>query len=184
MRKAVSFALALILVFGLACACATQTADSGETAASATETSDTGPVTDAYGREIVPSSIPDGLNLDGKTVTFFIREAASIFGTTFEFISEGENGDPVNDAVYKRRQQTEEDLNVKIDTQICSGADYDVYVMSVRKNHLAGDQPYDILASYAYFSTAMAGRSCSITCKSCRMSIFPSRGGIKISSRS
>lgn len=157
MKKAVSFALVLILFLVSACACATKTIDSAETLESAAETTGIVPETDAYGRETVQSSIPAGLDLGGKTITYFIREAASIFSTTSEFIAESENGDPVNDAVYKRQQQTEDDLNVKIDIQVSSGTDYGAYETSVRKNHLAGDQPYDILASYAYFGTAMAG---------------------------
>ena len=157
MKKAVCIATALAILLTLICACGSETAAGDESSSDTAAESDPGPETDAYGRELVASSIPDGLDFDGSTVTFFIREAASIFGTTSEFMSEGEIGDPVNDAVYKRQQQTEEKLNADINIAVSPGMDYTAYETSVRKSHMAGDGAYDILAAYAYFSTAMAG---------------------------
>lgn len=63
------------------------------------------------------------------------------FFSNFEFISDGENGDVLNDSIYKRNSSVEEKYNVKI-TQI-PVADTKI---ELNRAVLAGDDLYDIAA--------------------------------------
>ncbi|MHB1154278.1 MAG: hypothetical protein ACYC00_18375 [Eubacteriales bacterium] len=154
MKKVISFLLLTILIF-TAAACST---DTGEPAAATTEAAVTEvPIeTDVYGREYIASALPAGLDFNGEAVTVFLRDAASIFDTKLEFIAESENGEVVNDAIYKRNTSVEEILNVDLVFQISPGTDYNVYATSVRKSHMSGDNAYDIYSMYAYFCVELA----------------------------
>lgn len=154
LKKFVSFLLCSAFLFAAA-ACSEEPA--GETAA-VTEASVTQapPETDAYGREKVASALPFDLDFNGETVTVFLRDQASIFDTKLEFIAETENGDVVNDAVYKRNTAVEEQLNMDLLFEISPGIDYNAYAVSVRKSHMSGDNAYDIYSMYAYFCVELA----------------------------
>ena len=52
----------------------------------------------------------------GKTFTFYIRYGADGWDWNVnDFVSDGEDGEPVNDAVYKRNSKIEEKYNCKIE---------------------------------------------------------------------
>ncbi len=154
MKKAISFLLVFfMIVFIFAC-----TANEIESTAITTAAvfSEAPADTDIYGREIQTSAIHEDLDFNGERVTIFLRDAASIFDTKLELIAENENGEIVNDAIYKRNTSVEETLNVDLLFQISPGIDYNVYANTVRKSHMSGDNAYDIYSMYAYFCVELA----------------------------
>lgn len=158
MKKQLSFLLALCMLFAFClpmASCARGDAPQDETTTqSASE--ETLPPLDPYGRPILPSSVPDDLRFGGETVTILLRDASSVMNTSLEFISEGLTSEPVNDAVYTRNKEVEDQLNVKLQMETVTDVSYETYYNTVRKCFLAGDGAYDLLAYYAYYGVMMA----------------------------
>lgn len=80
-------------------------------------------------------------DLGGKTFTFYIRYDADGWDWNVnDFVSDGENGEPVNDAVYKRNSRIQERYNCRIE-QIKSGDAWGNG--NIKKSILASDGAYD-----------------------------------------
>ena len=112
MKKLISVLLAGIMLLGTLSACAgtpaessdsTSASDSGavETTTAETEPEDTK----------IPSGLPEKMDLNGYTVTFYGKKDAGIY-------TEEENGDKLNDVVYARNAALKEQYNFNI-LQIC-----------------------------------------------------------------
>ena len=81
----------------------TATAEGSEAAA------DTTPQTDEWGRPYVEAPTAEGTKLeDGTVITVLLRDSDT---WNREFRSESENGDMLNDEIYKRNLKLQEDLN-------------------------------------------------------------------------
>ena len=106
-------------------------------------------------RENTPDSVPSDLKFDGKTFTVLSREE-SIWNA--EMGVEEENGDIVNDAVYKRNKTAEGrfDITVKVVKIPGVWGQEANFNNNVKNSVKAGDNAYDLIAGYAYFFTPLA----------------------------
>ena len=110
----------------------------------AAETQETGPATDENG--YLCDDLPQ-LDFGGETVNLLYWSDVE----NQEFEAEEFTGEIVNDAIYQRNTTVEDRLNIRynwIGTP-GNGGSIDSYVGKVRSSHTAGDNSYDILASYS-----------------------------------
>ena len=110
----------------------------------AAETQETGPATDENG--YLCDDLPQ-LDFGGETIHLLYWSDVE----NQEFESEELTGEIVNDAIFQRNTNVEDRLNVRynwIGTP-GNGGNIEPYVKKVRESHTAGDNSYDILASYS-----------------------------------
>ncbi len=91
--------------------------------------------------------LPDDLDFAGQNINLLYWSDVE----NQEFSAEEFTGEIVNDAIYQRNINVEDDLNIKF-TWIGTpgnGGNIDAYVAKVRESHTAGDNAYDIYASYS-----------------------------------
>ena len=71
----------------------------------------------------------------------------------YEFLAESENGDVVNDAVYKRNLAVEERFNAKLNAVDVMGGwnEQDIYLKKVQNSVAAGDDEFQLLSGYAAY---------------------------------
>ena len=80
--------------------------------------------------------IPDDVRFDGETFTFAIYENAN---TNNHMLVDEEDGDTMNDAMFKRRRMTEERFGITLEELV-----YDDNPSKFRTPILAGDNSFDI----------------------------------------
>lgn len=78
----------------------------------------------------------------------------------YEFEAESENGDVVNDAVFKRNTAVEDRFNVNLKTVDVSGVweSQDTFIKAVKNSVSAGDDEYDLIAGYAAYMPRLASQ--------------------------
>ena len=145
MKKSISFLLASLLLITPIAACG-ESADSpaqntpAQTAdTAAAETAAEAAVTD------VLDNLPDE-DYGGRKFNILLRE-----GFEYEFVSEEENGDIINDAVYRRNRSVEEKFNIKFGTvsRYTVWGNEDKFNKELEKSVMSGSQDYDLVAGYA-----------------------------------
>jgi len=107
------------------------------------------------GRAGIADSIPLDLKFSGRTFTILSREEF-MFG--YEMGVEEENGDIVNDAIYKRNKDVENRFDITINVIKIPGiwGQEANFNNAVKNSVKAGDDLYDLIAGYAYFITPLA----------------------------
>ena len=151
-RKTVSLLLAGLTLLPLV-ACGSG-GDNEAAVQSETQVTETAAVSTADANGFLLDSLPADLDFKGTTVTTFGWSG----NTTVEFTVDGENGEIVNDAIYRRNANTEERLNVKLEYHLPLG-DYnarDAWVKEISTSILAGDSAYDISAGYSMSMATLA----------------------------
>lgn len=141
MKKALAFiVISALAVIVTACSADAQQAEISDTSApvTAAETE----ATDQWGRKIVTDSLPAGLDYEGLDFNLLLRESP----WAYEFAAEEENGDIVNDAIFRRNQTVEERLNIKLNL-LYGPLDF---ISMVKSSVMAGDNAYDMCAVYMY----------------------------------
>lgn len=129
-RNALILLLTLSIAAGFAsCGGNSSAGDSTSAATDAVETSETEPAEKL--------GLPDGMNYGGYQFTVLTRPDLR----TKEVIAEEENGETLNDAVFRRNQTVEELLNIDFDFQL-SSKDYETDALS---SLLANDDVYDVI---------------------------------------
>ena len=94
----------------------------------------------------ISDSLPP-LDFEGSTVTISCRGDED---TILEITADEENGDLVNDAVFRRNMSVEERLNVKLNCIPADGwASYDNTLKKYRASIQAGDSDYDLIAAWS-----------------------------------
>jgi hypothetical protein len=90
------------------------------------------------------------LNFNGDSVSVLFRDDGIWYE---EMYSEAQNGDTINDAVYKRNLSVEERFNVKFKMTAVPGAwSYkDDFLKLVRNTISAGDNEFEIVCGYAAY---------------------------------
>ena len=113
------------------------------------DTAEPADTVDPNSRDAVKSAIPSDLRFDGETVTVLTRDTDPYVG---EFLAEEENGDTMNDAIYKRNIKVEDQLGVKINVISRPGewGSHTQFNSDVVKDVMAGDTSYDVISYYAY----------------------------------
>ena len=153
MKKILCGLLALLTVCPLLVACGSDSGDNGgssDTSASggAAETTAAEEVVGETGRAQAKDDLPDNLDFDGQTITFFYRDLEDIE----KYMMEGENngGDVLFDAVYRRNQTVQERLNVKFAFK--KGPEVSQkFNDEIPKYILAGEADWDVLFMSAQF---------------------------------
>lgn len=119
--------------------------ESAQTVSSEAETSaDIGALTEIEKRAYIKDSLPER-DYGGKEFRIATKD-----GTLYEIYTDEENGDILNDALYARNRTVEERFNVKIKPVVTMGGDGNTQVNAVRTNLLAGEDAYDLVATYVF----------------------------------
>jgi len=137
----------LLLVFTLLptiCGCSASGDNSENTASEANTTQ---AIQETQAETLTQADVPEK-DFEGKEfrILAFQHESIATIGN-FEFYTEAENGDVVNDAVYRRNSTIEERFNTKITQQMLHNT-HTVLTQSV----LAGDEPYDIYSLLHFYA--------------------------------
>ena len=141
-----------------------QTAACGESAAETTDTEptdlqETAAVTETVTETVFETDhLPDTLDFGGKTVTVHVRADDD---TIKEMYAESENGDTVNDAVFRRNLEVEERLNISLNTVYNDGwANYGKTLTLLNSTIAAGDPAYDIIAGWSAQIPSLVLKGC------------------------
>ncbi len=135
MKKACALTAALLLL-PLFAACG------GETAAQPPAGADTAAVTETTAEETTAPYTPDlpDRDFEGVTFTFLTKGDGYTDWKECSVYAEAENGDVVNDAIYRRNRAVEEEFNVAI-----AETRSDTLGNEAIKSIAAGDSAYDVL---------------------------------------
>ncbi|MCL2096308.1 MAG: hypothetical protein FWH10_05310 [Oscillospiraceae bacterium] len=108
---------------------------------------DEGDILNMGSRENVRDDLPD-INFGGEDFTILQRTEWN-----YEFLSESQTGDVVNDAVYMRNLAVEERFNIKLNLVETPGLwEYqDTFIRTVRNSVSAGDDDYQLISGYAAY---------------------------------
>ena len=99
-------------------------------------------------RDAAVDSVPKDLDFEGKTIRIIYHDDERY---ARDIISDGENGDVINDAVYARNTAVEERLNVKLEpiaAPTASPSSFSV-VNALRTSVASASDDYDIVCSHA-----------------------------------
>jgi hypothetical protein len=115
--------------------------------ADSTEEAEENDIFNMKARESAKDNLPD-IDFGGVAFNIFQRTEWS-----YEFLAESENGDVVNDAVYKRNLAVEERFNVKLNASDVMGGwnEQDIYLKKVKNSVAAGDDEFQLLSGYAAY---------------------------------
>lgn len=107
--------------------------------------------TDAVGQDTETESLyqltlPDDLDFGGEEIFVYGWEHYE----DIEFDAEAENGDIVNDAVFRRNAAVEENLNITLTFSEIDGQDSGEWNKKVSNANKAGDSAYDIVAGHSH----------------------------------
>lgn len=147
MKKSCCHLASLLLLASLLASCASNAStpavtDGGADTASATE--------DTIEDTSLKTALPDDLDFGGKECNISNVETESWMT---QMTSEGENGETINDAIYRRNLILEDKLHVKL-TELRTGSD-DLQ-SDVKKLHAAGDDTYEIYSLTDRYGLAQA----------------------------
>ena len=143
-RSIAPLLLAALLLIPLVSACGGGT----EPAAAGTAAAQTGaaaPENEAEAIETEAEALPDpgieAVDLGGAEYTVLNRQKTDFYVYQYhEFMSDGENGETINDAVYQRNMKIEEKYNLKL-----VSVETDDYVGAAQKSVKAGDNAYQLI---------------------------------------
>ena len=110
------------------------------------------------GRKGAPDSLPPDLNFNGQTVTLISRQDVELF--KWEFYSEEQTGDILNDAIYERNRAVEDRLNINLEVMLAEGTwgKWDTFFGLIKGSALAGDGSIDIVPFYAFEQAGLASQ--------------------------
>ena len=153
MKRNNSLSALLIVSLLLSVSCG-ETSESHETTATSAEES----TTELSGRKGTPDSLPADLDFDGQTITLISRQDVELF--KWEFYSEEQTGDILNDAVYKRNRAVEDRLNISLEVMLAEGTwgKWDTFFGLIKGSALAGDGSVDIVPFYAFEQAGLASQ--------------------------
>ena len=91
----------------------------------------------------IRDSLPDDLDFGGQTLTVFAANLNEVY-------SDGENGDIINDAIFKRNRTVEERLNLKINViESPPWWEYETTLSLIRKSTMSGVDGYDLIYGWS-----------------------------------
>ena len=106
----------------------------------------------------------DTTGIDYGGAVFKIQSFDAIVGQSwpdsipYEFYSEGENGEVLSDAVYKRNKSVEEKLNITLEAELVTGN----YVTNLSNNINAGLNDVDLLFPQQHNVSAVLNKGCAM----------------------
>ena len=144
MKRTISALLLIAMLASVSCESAGTGNDITSDDTTVSESTETSAETND--RENVKDNLPE-TDFGGDKFTMLVRTERS-----YEFEAEEENGDLLNDAVYKRNLAVEDRFNIKFDNVLMDsvwGDQATQFTNSLRTSIQAGEGAYDIVASYA-----------------------------------
>lgn len=144
MKRTISELLLIAMLASVSCGSAGTGNDITSDDTTVSESTETSAETND--RENVKDNLPE-TDFGGDKFTMLVRTERS-----YEFEAEEENGDLLNDAVYKRNLAVEDRFNIKFDNVLMDsvwGDQATQFTNSLRASIQAGEGAYDIVASYA-----------------------------------
>jgi len=166
MKKLIAFSLALLMLLSALVACGNKVDPSGEDTTAAVVPVNSGDTdTEAASEtEFAPSNVPEDLKFPGTTIKFLYWSDVE----RPEFFVEEENGEKVNDAIIKKNQRTEEQLEIKLEWVGTKGnyGNQAAFVQTAQNSVNGGlDTTYDFYASYSLAAPTLAikGLSASLS---------------------
>lgn len=144
MKRTISALLLIAMLASVSCGSAGTGNDITSDDTTVSESTETSAETND--RENVKDNLPE-TDFGGDKFTMLVRTERS-----YEFEAEEENGDLLNDAVYKRNLAVEDRFNIKFDNVLMDsvwGDQATQFTNSLRASIQAGEGAYDIVASYA-----------------------------------
>ncbi len=153
LRNTLAMLLALTSVAAIFAGCSsgdsasTDGSSSADTTAADTETT--------VETTTAPEYVKPGIDLDGEEFIFLDYDTDDYFwqaATYSDIHAEEENGDPINDAQFRRNTQVEDELNIKLTSRGCSGVSRNVNAPEYQKLVLAGEDAFD--AGFMFLSEA------------------------------
>lgn len=148
--------LALILTASALASCANNNSNQTEQSTPAVGSDGTSAVTEAVTENpydekgYMKDSLPADLKYGNETFTLLYwsdREHE-------EFVSEGQNGDAVNDAIYTRNVNVEERLGIKFNYEKTAGnaqsANIQNFTTVLETGIKSGERPYDMVAAHSF----------------------------------
>lgn len=97
-------------------------------------------------RKAIADNLPE-TDFEGQIFRISTKE-----GTLYEIYTEAEDGEILNDALYQRNRTVEERFNVEIAPLVTNANDGNTHVNSVTNTIMAGDDAFDLAATYVYTS--------------------------------
>ena len=106
--------------------------------------------------------IPDGLSFDGYKFRIFYRSAddSGEYWAVQDIYSEAENGDQINDAVYRRNKYIEEKYNFELATIPSSSTS--AQAAGIKKVVSAGSDEYDAIFTRAGYVPGIITANCAV----------------------
>lgn len=101
--------------------------------------------------ELMPD-LPDN-RFDGYEMKFYVRNEKHVIFAARDIFSEGETGEPINDAVYKRNRKIEEKYGIKISQTAVQDPG-----VNIQKMISAGDCPYDVMVEATVQSVTLSAK--------------------------
>ena len=144
MKRTISALLLIAMLASVSCGSAGTGNDITSDDTTVSESTETSAETND--RENVKDNLPE-TDFGGDKFTMLVRTERS-----YEFEADEENGDLLNDAVYKRNLAVEDRFNIKFDNVLMDsvwGDQATQFTNSLRASIQAGEGAYDIVASYA-----------------------------------
>nr|MBQ4317547.1 hypothetical protein [Clostridia bacterium] len=123
-----------------------------DNSSSAETTTEARELTDEEKLEQVVAAIPDK-DYNGYEFRIATRSAKSAVWATEDVYSEAEDGEPINDAVFKRNRLLEDALNIKV---VDAGNESDYPHAIVTKAVLAGEDAFDVITDDLSHLSTMA----------------------------
>jgi len=144
MKKYTLFIFALTVIMLIMTACNSKNNNTnGDNLANQTDNANS--VTDST--QALTDSLPGDLNFNGAAINLFIQSDA---WKQEEFVAAEENGDVINDAVYRRNTAVEDRLNIKLNVIAGPGwQQWDSMATQIRASIMAGDHSYDLIAGWS-----------------------------------
>ncbi len=146
LRQKLALLLALTTLALTAASCASDSGATTDTSADTTVADETTTVAETYALDTLPTE-------DFGGATFSIVSDIQDNRQT-DFVAEEENGDTLNDLVYRRNSTVEDRFNITIEA---SGETTNDIITSVQTNVAAGDNPYDLLMPHCGANTLAYG---------------------------
>ena len=142
-------AIALLLLASLLVGCGSTVNETKDTGTSDTETTAGDTTTEeATGRKFDKPDI-EPKDYEGREFNILYASDGAYRAHELYFFSDGENGDTLNDAVYKRNIAVEDKLNIKING-VTNGY-IDTIYPSIQKSVMAGTPDYDLALTHTFY---------------------------------
>ena len=166
-RKFLSLILAVLMLLPMAVACAVTPNEGDNTSAEALTTAapnGADETAEPEETELVSKTLPEGLTFGGETVTFLCRDSSFV---NDELFVDDLNGAMVNDAIYRRNENVQDQLDVVFECIKVAGTDNYQISNELRNAANNGETYFDIAANSTYSTIMYTGENILLDLTEC-----------------